>query len=375
MLLTPRELADGWIALFDGESLFGWEPGSKANWRIEESAITVDDGEAGLLCTTSEFNDYVLKLEFRCAANTNSGIFLHTALKPENPGSDCYELNIAGPDNPFPTGSLVQRAKADRPVDAGDWQEFEVSLQADAVAVKLNGEPLLSYTDPQPLQRGRIGLQLNKGRVQFRNIRLKPLGLANLLNGKDLSGWRTYPDQPSRFTVTDEGWLHVENGRGQLESEASYGDFVLQLECKTNAPQLNSGVFFRCIPGEFMNGYESQIHNGYKDGDRAQPVDCGTGGIFRRKDARRVVADDGQWFSKTLIAQGAHVSVWVNGFQVTDWTDERPPHDNPRNGLRLQAGTLMIQGHDPTTDIHFRNLRIAELTPRAAVPATGQAAG
>lgn len=365
-LLTPEELAEGWIALFDGESLFGWAPASQANWRVEEAAITVDDGEAGLLCTTSEFNDYVLKLEFRCPADTNSGIFLHTPLKPQDPGRDCYELNIAGPDNAFPTGSLVYRAKAERPVSAEDWQEFEVLLQADVVSVKLNGEPLLTYTDPNPLRRGRIGLQLNKGRVQFRNIRLKPLGLDDMFNGKDLTGWKTYPDQPSRFTVTPEGWLHVENGRGQLESEASYGDFVLQLECRTNAPQLNSGVFFRCIPGELMNGYESQIHNGYKDGDRTQPVDFGTGGIFRRQPARLVAADDGQWFSKTLIAQGPRVAVWVNGLQVTDWTDDRPPHDNPRNGLRLQPGTIMIQGHDPTTDIHFRNLRITEMATRAA---------
>jgi len=368
--VTPEEVADGWIALFDGETLFGWQPASKANWRVEDGAITVDSGEAGLLCTTAEFGDHVLKLEFRSDADTNSGIFLHTPLKPDDPGRDCYELNIAGADNPFPTGSLVQRAKADRSVEAGDWQEFEVTLQAGAVAVKLNGQPLVAYADPQPLQRGRLGLQLNKGKVQFRNIRLKPLGLASLFNGKDLSGWKTYPDQPSRFSVTEEGWLHVENGRGQLESAESYGDFVLQLACRTNAPQLNSGIFFRCVPGSFMDGYESQIHNGCKNGDRTQPVDFGTGGIFRRQPARRVAADDGQWFSKTLVVHGPHVAVWVNGYQVTDWTDERPSHDNPRNGLRLQPGTLMIQGHDPTTDIHFRNLHITELAPRAAPPAS-----
>jgi hypothetical protein len=53
--------------------------------------------------------------------------------------------------------------------------------------------------------------------------------------------------------------------------------------------------------------------------------------------------------------------VWVNGYQVTDWTDERQPHKNPRNGLRLEKGTLQIQGHDPTTDLSFRNLRAREL--------------
>ena len=74
-----------------------------------------------------------------------------------------------------------------------------------------------------------------------------------------------------------------------------------------------------------------------------------------------MVADDLKWFHKTLIADGPRIAAWVNGYQVSDWTDEREPHENPRNGLRLEPGTIMIQGHDPTTDISFRNLRIAEM--------------
>jgi hypothetical protein len=114
-----------------------------------------------------------------------------------------------------------------------------------------------------------------------------------------------------------------------------------------------------------MMGYESQIHNGYRDGDRTQPIDCGTGGIFRRVNARRVVSDDGVWFRKTIIAEGPHVSVWVNGYQVTDWTDERQPNENPRRGLRTTAGSIMLQGHDPTTNLMFRGLVASELPARS----------
>ena len=55
------------------------------------------------------------------------------------------------------------------------------------------------------------------------------------------------------------------------------------------------------------------------------------------------------------------MACWVNGIQVSDWTDTRPANDNPRQGLRRAAGTLIIQGHDPTTDLSFRNLRAAEM--------------
>ena len=68
---------------------------------------------------------------------------------------------------------------------------------------------------------------------------------------------------------------------------------------------LNSGIFFRNIPGEFWQGYESQIQNGYF-GDRTKPVDFGTGAFYRRQKARKVVSDDFKWFHKTLVVAGDH---------------------------------------------------------------------
>ncbi|NQT88301.1 hypothetical protein HQ560_16150 [bacterium] len=39
-------------------------------------------------------------------------------------------------------------------------------------------------------------------------------------------------------------------------------------------------------------------------------------------------------------------------------------HESPRRGSRLEAGVITLQGHDPTTDLSFRNLRIAEYPKR-----------
>jgi hypothetical protein len=363
--LSDEELKDGWISLFDGETLYGWTPNSDANWQVKDKTIVVDSGSPGLLCTTSQFGDYVLKTEFRAARGTNSGIFLHTPFKATDPAKDCYELNIAPPDNPFPTASIVKRAKAEGNFESDDWQMFEATLDGPKITIAINGKTVLEHVDPTPLKRGHIGLQLNQGKVEFRNIKLKPLHQESLFNGKDLSGWKEYPQMPSKFTVTQEGWLNVVNGRGQLESEKSYGDFILRLECISNAKNLNSGVFFRSIPGEQMNGYECQIHNGIKAGDRKQPLDCGTGGIFRRHNARLVAANDLEWFHMTLIAERNHMAAWVNGYQVSDWTDDRPPNPNPREGRRDEPGTLMLQGHDPTTNLSFRNIAIVEISKRS----------
>ncbi|MEX2119642.1 MAG: DUF1080 domain-containing protein [Pirellulales bacterium] len=363
--LSPEELAEGWILLFDGQTDFGWQAASQANWKVGDGVISVSEGQPGLLHTTSEFGDFVLKVDFRCPAATNSGVFLRTPARPTDPAGDCYELNIAAPEvSPFFTGSFVGRQKAEPVETSTEWRSYEVSADGGHFIVKLDGRVVLDYTDPEPLGRGFIGLQLNKGPVEFRNVKLRPLSLDSIFNGRDLAGWRVFPGEKSLFSVTGEGHLHVENGRGQLESEARFGDFVLQLEIFSAGKHLNSGIFFRSIPGELWNGYESQIHNGYAGGDRGKPLDCGTGGFYRRQNARRVVADDFEWFHKTLIVSGPHMAAWVNGYQVSDWTDTRPPDPNPRNGLRLQAGTLIIQGHDPTTNLSFRNLRAAEIPAR-----------
>ncbi|MDP6444038.1 MAG: DUF1080 domain-containing protein, partial [Pirellulaceae bacterium] len=359
-VLSEQLLADGWIALFDGESLYGWHAESKADWQVVDGTIVAEQGDVGLLRTTSRFANYVLKLEFRSAAGTNSGVFLRTPGQPSAPESDCYELNIADSDNPFPTASLVKRKKAEGDFDSADWQSYEVTVDGSQVAVKLDGKTALEYSDPNPLATGFIGLQFRQGKIEFRNIHLKPLGLQPLFNGKDLEGWTEPADQAAKFSVTERGELHVANGPGHLESVAAFADFIIQLECRTHAADLNSGLFFRAIPGSKMDGYESQIHNGFHNNDRRQPKDSGTGAIFRRQAARLVAASDNKWFAKTVIADGNHFAVWVNGFLVTDWSDERKPDPNPRRGSKLAAGVFMLQGHDPTTDLSFRNVRAVE---------------
>lgn len=362
--LSPEELAEGWILLFDGETLFGWQPNNQANWHVTDGAIAVSEGEQGLLNNTSEFADYQLRVEFRARKATNSGIFLRTAAKPTDPATDCYELNIAADDNPFPTGSFVKRQKCDDGHTTGQWQAYDVTSEGGHFVVKLDGHVVLDYTDPKPVHRGFIGLQLNQGPVEFRNIKLRPLGLKPIFNGRDLSGWKEYPGKKSKFSVTPDRELNVKNGPGQLETELRYGDFVLQLEVFVNGEKRNSGVFFRSIPGDYSMGYESQIHNGYADNDRTRPLDFGTGAIYRRQKARSIISNDFEWFSKTIVATGNHIGVWVNGQQVTDWIDNRAPHENPREGLRTEPGTIILQGHDPTTDISFRNLRAAEMPNR-----------
>ena len=366
--LTEQQMARGWINLFDGQSLFGWKPQNEVNWSVQDRQITASRGPVGLLLTKVRFADFELVLDYKLSGGGNSGVFIRCAKNPTDPKRDCYEINLADshPEG-YLTGSFVGLHQFDpgEPTADGKWHQLQITADGNSFVVLIDGKIRTEFRDEREnwLRSGLIGLQKNSGEVAFRNIRLKPLNQQELFNGKDLSGWREVPGSRSHFGVVD-GTIHVTNGPGFLETEKTFENFILQFQAKTHAAELNSGLFFRAIRGtekEPSNGYEVQIHNGVKDGDRNKPNNAGTGAIFRRVNARRVVSSDNKWCTITLIADGPHISTWVDGYQVVDWEDTRKPDPNPRRGKRLEAGHLSLQGHDPTTDLSFKKIEISLL--------------
>jgi hypothetical protein len=362
--LTPQEVREGWILLFDGETDFGWKARGDAKWRVEEGALVADEGQ-GMLSTTTEFSDYVLRLDAWLSEKVNSGVFLRCPAEGEIMPTNSYEVNLFDAHPQWPTGSIHSVAKTRRTVrTVGRWNPVEIRAEGDRLVIRINDRTCVDTRDSQR-NRGTIALQhFAEGPVKFRNVRLQPLSLQSIFNGKDLTGWKAVPGRRAVYTVTPDGALNVKDGPGDLQSESTWGDFILQLDVIANGTHLNSGVFFRGDAGQFWSGYESQIRNQWRDEDRTKPVDFGTGGLYNLQPARRVVPSDREWFTKTIAAHGNHFAVWVNGYLVSDFTDARPPGENARRNMRLRAGPIGLQGHDPTTDLSFRNIRIQPLAAR-----------
>lgn len=360
--LTQKEVSDGWILLFDGATDFGWKPRGEAKWKVHDGMVEANEGGAGMLATTTEFADYELKAQVWIDEKGNSGLFQRCPLEGEITPQNSYEVNIFDAHKEWHSGSinLVKRARG-KTKTVGKWSEYYVKAEKDRLIVSIEGKRLVDTYDAKH-KRGVIALQYNgAGTVRFRNIMLRPLGGESLFNGKDLTGWTPLPGRRSVFSVTKEGWLNIKDGNGDIQSEKPFGDFVLQLDIISNGDKLNSGVFFRSNKDKFWEGYEAQIRNQWQGDDRTKPVDFGTGGIYNRQPARRVVSSDREWFTMTVVAHGLHFATWVNGIQVTDYVDtQNPSESNARNGSRRQAGIFTLQGHDPTTDLSFKNIRAAE---------------
>jgi hypothetical protein len=298
--LTPQEAMDGWIALFDGQTTFGFQ-----NSKI------IQDGNKELLqggVTTSEFADFELRIRV-----VRGGI-----------------LDVAGEKVTLVAG--------------------EKSLQSQSHG-----------------RRGPIALSPE---LAIEHLSLKPLALKPLFNGKDLSGWDRRGRVPAanqrgaKWTVNDKA-IRVSGGPEALEYAPPHGihlfdNFVAQLVVRTMRPAANGGFFFRNEPGKTMMGYEVQLHNSWYD-PKSGKHGYTTGGVDDRQQARAPIAADLVPFRMTVLAHGPHIATWVNGYQTVDWVDQRDNHSNPRNGKRLEAGTIQLQAHDPETELEFTGIWLQEL--------------
>src|SRR4051812_14642807 len=72
------ESQEGFVPLFNGKDLTGWvQRGGKAKFRVEDNSIIgtiVPNSSNTFLCTTKEYADFVLELEFKVDPRMNSGV-------------------------------------------------------------------------------------------------------------------------------------------------------------------------------------------------------------------------------------------------------------------------------------------------------------
>lgn len=355
----PRTAPPGWINLFDGETLFGWHSMGDAAWKVVEGVLLCEGGSGGWIATTCRFTDFELVAKVRVKAGTTSGLVVRSKL-------DGHPIETGG--------AIITLAEPEKTTPP--WREVRVMAHGSGVTASVDGSPVSGVAPSNAC--GHIGILYhhnNGGKVEVASLQLRPLNLQPIFNGKDLAGWYILPNYKSKFAVVD-GALNILDGRGQIETEAVYKDFLLQLDIISNGDQLNSGVFFRGPAKVIWKGYESQIRNQWEGDDRARPVDFGTGGIYGNQPARWVVPDDREWFQKTIVCDGNHMAVWVNGYQVSDFTDTRAvsPDSNGKQGYVPGPGTIHLQGHDPKTNLSFKNIVIQEY-PEGDSSGTGRKTG
>ncbi|HEV8689593.1 MAG TPA: DUF1080 domain-containing protein [Ideonella sp.] len=188
----------------------------------------------------------------------------------------------------------------------------------------------------------------------------KAAGWQLLFDGQSLEGWRA-SDAPGTFSVRD-GMIIVHGPRSHLfyvgpVANHDFRNFELKVDLKT-FPQANSGVYFHTQwqeKGWPSKGYEVQVNNSHSDPSR-------TGGLWGIVDYPKVPVPDGRWLTLTTRVEGKHVQTWIDGQPIVDYTEEPTPKRPEGLEQRLLAsGTFALQGHDPGSEVHYRNLKVRVL--------------
>ena len=181
-------------------------------------------------------------------------------------------------------------------------------------------------------------------------------GWVPLFDGKSLEGWKAN-ENPQTFSVKD-GVLVVKGDRSHLFYNGSvqnheFKNFEFKAEVMTKE-KANSGIFIHTgfqESGWPSKGYEIQVNNTHGDPKK-------TAGIYGVKDNAEAPAKDNEWFTIHVKVEGKRIITKVNDKQIIDFTE---PAEVGNTTRKLSSGTFAIQGHDPGSEVHYRNISVKPL--------------
>jgi hypothetical protein len=204
--LGRAEKGEGWLLLFNGKNLDGWQTSSQKPSKVplENGCINPHGCGGYMMIHEKTWSDFVLKLDFKISKGCNSGVFVRTHPLEPRPGKDVgYNgIEIAIDDTRtagfVDTGAIYDLVKptknAMKPV--GEWNQMVITCNGPRISVELNGDRVTEmnvdeWTEPNRRPDGRahkfdvaykthprfgyIGLQDHGSACWYKNIKLKPL--------------------------------------------------------------------------------------------------------------------------------------------------------------------------------------------------------
>lgn len=201
--LTNEENAEGFIPLFNGKNLDGWQ-GNKTDYYAENGVLILNPelGGKGNLYTEKEYSDFIFRFDFQLTPGANNGLGIRAPLEGDAAylGMEIQILdNSAAKYNDLHEyqyhGSIygVIPAKRGFLKPVGEWNSEEVMIKGSKIKVTLNGEVIVDGDIMEASKNGTLdgkdhpGLKKEKGYIgflghgselKFKNIQIKDLAKA-----------------------------------------------------------------------------------------------------------------------------------------------------------------------------------------------------
>jgi hypothetical protein len=195
--LRGDDAAQGFTSLLNGTDLAGWE-GAVDDYEIRDGAIVCKEKKGGELFTQEEFDDFIVRLEFKLPPGGNNGLAIRYPGTGQPYLTGMCELQVlddtaemyAKLDPRQYHGSAYGMVAAHRgylrPV--GQWNYEEVTVVGPKIKVELNGSVILDadlsqvteFKDNTPhpgkdRTSGHFGFAGHNDPVMFRKVAIKRL--------------------------------------------------------------------------------------------------------------------------------------------------------------------------------------------------------
>ena len=199
LLVNPSLAAEpvaeeGFVSLFDGNSMNGWRPSAENSdsWKVKDGTLVCDGPRCHLfyLGDQAPFKNFHFKAEVMTTPGSNAGIYFHTKYQESGwpkYGFEC-QVNVSHQDPKKSSSLYGVENVADPGVKDNEWYTQEIIVKDNLVTLKVNGKTMVTYTEPaeqaafsknfeRRLGEGTFALQAHdpKSVVYFRNLRVKKL--------------------------------------------------------------------------------------------------------------------------------------------------------------------------------------------------------
>ncbi len=187
----------GWVSLFNGKDLTGWEQkNGLAKYEAKDGCIvgnSAPNSPNSFLCTTKDYGDFELEFEVKIDAALNSGVQIRSHSIPgyQNGRVHGYQVEIAVGGFSGGIYDEARRGKflnAEQPTDKikgllkdNEWAKYRVICKGDHIQTWVNGVQVTDLKDDMT-KSGFIGLQVHGVgqrtdplRASWRNLRLREL--------------------------------------------------------------------------------------------------------------------------------------------------------------------------------------------------------
>lgn len=176
------------------------------------------------------------------------------------------------------------------------------------------------------------------------NVKLK-----KAFNGKNLKGW-VIPEGNIWWEVNDkilEATSDPTKKGTILWTEASYNDFVVELDFLMGEGRVDSGIFIRTEKQQIQIGESGSL----KRDMTGSPYIPGKGYPVEAERMKEILKLK-DWNTIKVKAVGGAYTVWMNGEEVMNYNSDTAIENGPI-GLQLHPGRDM--------NISFRNIKIGKI--------------